>query len=338
MFSYKKIVLTAIPSTDIIKNMENKSLKKRIFEIIQIGKETDTASRIFDIVLAANIVINVVVTILCTFDELSAYATLFNVIDAVTTGFFLFEYILRLWTAHYLYPELSRGRAVLKFALSIDGIIMLLCILPMFFLDGLVVFRMLRVVRIFHLFMINSRYDSFNVIMAVLKEKKNQLLSSYFILIILTLAASVLMYNLEHEAQPDVFRNAFSGIWWSASSLLTIGYGDIYPVTAAGRVVAIFIDFLGICSVALPTGIISAGFVESYRKMQRNVRSEDPEIRIIDIDIDSSWIGMDVDSLKRKKHAIVIRVSHNGRSFVPDDDYKIKLGDTVTAVDNSEGT
>lgn len=330
--------MTAIPGTDIISGMENKTLKKRIFEIIQIGQENDVPSRVFDIVLAVNIIVNVLVTLLCTFDELSALTGLFNAIDAVTTAFFLIEYLLRIWTSEYLFPEADKRKAPFRFIFSVDGIIMFLCILPMFFLEGLVVFRMLRVVRIFHLFMINSRYDSFNVIMAVLREKKNQLLSSYFILIILTLAASVLMYNLEHEAQPDVFRNAFSGIWWSTSTLLTIGYGDIYPVTAAGRIVAILIDFLGICSVALPTGIISAGFVEHYRRMQRSVRSEDPEIRIIDIDIDSSWIGMDVDSLKRKKHAIVLRISHNGRSFVPDDDYKIKLGDTVTVADNSSDT
>ena len=330
--------MTAIPGADIISGMENKTLKKRIFEIIQIGQENDVPSRVFDIVLAVNIIVNVLVTLLCTFDELSALTGLFKAIDAVTTAFFLIEYLLRIWTSEYLFPEADKRKALFRFIFSVDGIIMFLCILPMFFLEGLVVFRMLRVVRIFHLFMINSRYDSFNVIMAVLREKKNQLLSSYFILIILTLAASVLMYNLEHEAQPDVFRNAFSGIWWSTSTLLTIGYGDIYPVTAAGRIVAILIDFLGICSVALPTGIISAGFVEHYRRMQRSVKSEDPEIRIIDIDIDSSWIGMDVDSLKRKKHAIVLRIHRNGRSFVPDDDYKIKLGDTVTVADNSSDT
>lgn len=317
--------------------MNSPNIKKRIFEIIQIGKSKDVPSRIFDIVLAVNILVNILVTFLCTFDELAAYTRVFHALDVITTGLFIVEYLLRIWTAPYLYPEKSTAKAVTSFIFSVDGIIMLMCILPMLFLDGLVVFRMLRVVRIFHLFRINSRYDSFNVIMTVLKEKKNQLLSSYFILIILTLAASLLMYNIEHEAQPEVFQNAFSGIWWSTSSLLTIGYGDIYPITIAGRLVAIFIDFLGICSVALPTGIISAGFVEYYGKMQRHNPSDDPELRILTIDIDSAWMGMDVDSVKRKKHAIIVRISRDGRSFVPTDDYKLKLGDTVTVVNHSDG-
>lgn len=316
--------------------MENKTLKKRIFEIIQIDNETDVPSRVFDIVLAANIVVNILVTILCTFDELAAYTSLFNALDAVTTVFFIVEYALRIWTSQYLYPEKTKSKAVSQYIFSVDGIMLLLCILPAFFLNGLVVFRMLRVVRIFHLFRINSRYDSFSVIIAVLKEKKNQILSSYFILIILTLAASLLMYNVEHEAQPEVFQNAFSGIWWSTSSLLTIGYGDIYPITITGQIIAIFIDFLGICTVALPTGILSAGFVEYYGKMQKNNKSDDPDVRIINVDIDSSWTGMDVDSIKRKKHAIIVRISRNGRSFVPDDDYRIKLGDTVTVVENTD--
>ena len=101
---------------------------------------------------------------------------------------------------------------------------------------------MLRVVRIFHLFRLNARYDSFNVITAVLYEKRNQIMSSVFIVLILMLASSLSMYSVEHDAQPDVFRNAFSGIWWSKSTLLTVGYGDIYPITTLGRIMAICID------------------------------------------------------------------------------------------------
>ena len=92
-----------------------------------------------------------------------------------------------------------------------------------------VIFRMLRVARIFHLFRLNAKYDSFNIITTVLyeNEKRNQIISSVFIVFILMLASSLCMYSVEHEAQPTVFRNAFSGIWWSMSTLLTVGYGDI---------------------------------------------------------------------------------------------------------------
>jgi voltage-gated potassium channel len=118
------------------------------------------------------------------------------------------------------------------------------------------------VVRIFHLFRINSQYDSFNVIKTVLYNKRNQIFSSVFIILILMLASSIGIYSAEHEAQPGVFENAFSGIWWSVSAMLTVGYGDIYPITVVGQIMAICIAFLGVGVVAIPTGIISAGFVE----------------------------------------------------------------------------
>lgn len=115
----------------------------------------------------------------------------------------------------------------------------LLTIIPVFFLSGFIIFRMLRVARIFHLFRLNAKYDSFNIITTVLYEKRNQIISSVFIVMVLMLASSMCMYSVEHNAQPDIFRNAFSGIWWSMSTLLTVGYGDIYPVTTLGRVMAI---------------------------------------------------------------------------------------------------
>ena len=121
---------------------------------------------------------------------------------------------------------------------------------------------MLRIIRIFRLFRINSYYDSLNVIGEVIAGKKQQLMSSVFIILMLMLGSSLCMYSLEHEAQPEVFQNAFSGIWWAASTLLTVGYGDIYPVTTLGKMFGIFITFLGVGMVAIPTGIISAGFVD----------------------------------------------------------------------------
>ena len=130
--------------------------------------------------------------------------------------------------------------------------------------SGMVAFRVLRVFRIFRLFKINAQYDAFNVITDVLKNKKDQIISSVCIVLIMMLASSLMMYSVEHDAQPEVFKNAFSGIWWSVSTLLTVGYGDIYPVTTLGQIMAIVMSFLGVGLVAIPTGIISAGFVEQY--------------------------------------------------------------------------
>jgi voltage-gated potassium channel len=100
-------------------------------------------------------------------------------------------------------------------------------------------------------------------------------MSSVFIIIVLMFASSLGIYNVEHEAQPEVFRNAFSGIWWSVSAMLTVGYGDIYPITVVGQIMAICIAFLGVGVVAIPTGIISAGFLEKGNERKDKKTSEE---------------------------------------------------------------
>ena len=246
--------------------IKKKPLKRRIFNIIQIGNNNDVISHSFDWFIVIIIILNILTVFLETFDELSALKGVFRWIEGITVIVFCIEYILRIWTADLLYPDKNGIKARLKFLRSFDGIVDLLTILPFFFLSGFIVFRMLRVVRIFHLFRVNVHYDSFHIITYVLSEKKNQIFSSVFIIIVLMLASSLGIYSAEHEAQPEAFKNAFSGIWWSVSTLLTVGYGDIYPITVIGKIMAILIAFLGVGVVAIPTGIISAGFVEQYTK------------------------------------------------------------------------
>ena len=251
-------------------------MRKRIFDIIQIGNTGDLPSLAFDWFIVTVIILNILAMILLTFDELTPFYPVLHGIEIGTVCVFAAEYVLRIWTADYLYPDRTGFSARIRFLFSYDGVVDLLTILPFYFLDGFIVFRMLRVVRIFHLFRINAQYDSFQVITTVIKEKRNQIFSSVFIILVLMLASSLTMYGVEHDAQPELFRNAFSGIWWSMSTLLTVGYGDIYPVTTVGKALAILIAFLGVGSVAIPTGIISAGFVEQYtRKEQEAVPLHD---------------------------------------------------------------
>ncbi len=307
--------------------------RERVFRIIQIGSKDDLPSRAFDMFISATIIVNILAMFLETFDELSAFSSLFVIAEAVTVGIFCIEYLLRIWTADLLYPNLSRPRAVLRFLYSFDGIVDLLTILPMSMFSGFVAFRMLRVVRIFHLFRINANDDSFTVITGVLKEKRNQIISSVFIIIVLMLASSLGIYSAEHEAQPDVYRNAFSGIWWSVATLLTVGYGDIYPITVMGRIMAIVITFLGVGVVAIPTGIISAGFVEQYtRRENAYVKFDDmPSIGEIKAEKDSPLIGLRVSEINRKYAMQVHLILRNDLSLIPTDDIKIKKNDIIIA-------
>ncbi len=313
-----------------------KSCKRRIFDIIQIGNVSDRPSRIFDIFLVVVIFVNILVTFLETFQTFRGIFPLLEGIESLTLAVFCVEYALRLWTAEYLYPDRSRGAALLRFSLSFDGVVELLTILPFFFLSGAVAFRMLRVVRIFHLFRINANYDSFNVITTVLYEKRNQILSSLFIILVLMLASSLCMYSVEYPAQPEQFQNALSGMWWSVSALLTVGYGDIYPVTHIGRIMAVVISFLGVGAVAIPTGIISAGFVEHYTKAQSNDGSLDSRLLSVRVDVDSRWIGKTVAEIEAENSFLVL-IAQRGRAVVqPGSGFRVELGD-VLGVFRQEG-
>lgn len=307
-----------------------KAKKKRIFDIIQIGKKDDFLSRAFDIFIVFTILLNIAVLFMETFDSLCSFDAVFKAIETITILIFGIEYLLRIWTAEYLYPDCSRGKAVLKFLVSFEGIVDLCTILPFFFLSGFVALRMLRVVRILHLFRINAYYDSFHVITSVLKEKKNQIISSVFIILVLMLFSSLGMYSAEHEAQPEAFNNAFSGIWWSISTILTVGYGDVYPITFLGRFMAILISFLGVGVVAIPTGIISAGFVEQYTKIQQSDGSGTVKATIkVDIDAKSPFCKLTVKEVEKRYHINVVVLIRKEEVILPTQTTKIKQGDVL---------
>lgn len=305
-------------------------MKEKIFNIIQIGDKSNKISRAFDIFITIIIVGNIIVTFLETFDQLSSFSGLFKIVEIVTVFVFCVEYILRIWTANYLYPEVTAGHARFKFLISFDGIVDLLTIIPAFFLSGFVIFRMLRVARIFHLFRLNAKYDSFNVITTVLYEKRNQIISSVFIVLILMLASSLCMYSVEHEAQPAVFRNAFSGIWWSMSTLLTVGYGDIYPITTLGRIMAICIAYLGVGAVAIPTGIISAGFVEQYQRKSSISDLKDTDIQeIAEVFVDKRYAGKTVEEVEEAQQITIFLVLRDDFSVLPQKNTVLKLNDII---------
>ena len=287
-------------------------MKKKVFNIIQIGDKSNRLSRLFDIFIAIVICANILVTFLQTFDELAFLFPVFHVVEVLTILIFCVEYILRIWTADYLYPDKNEFRSRLRF------------------LSGMVIFRMLRVARIFHLFRLNARYDSFNVITTVLYEKRNQIISSVFIVLILMLASSLCMYSVEHDSQPEVFRNAFSGIWWSMSTLLTVGYGDIYPITTLGRIMAICIAYLGVGAVAIPTGIISAGFVEQYQRKSSlsNIKAADIH-EIAEIFVDKRFAGKSVEEMEEAEQVTIFLILREDLSILPQKDTILRLNDII---------
>ena len=311
--------------------------RKRLFEIIEIGSNYDAVCWGYDFFNTFTIILNLAVSIMYTFDTMELkYGPILLLIERLTVGFFALDFILRLYTAKYLYPDVSEPRAVSKYIFSFSDIVDILSFvpyyMPFFFPAGAVAFRMLRIVRIFRLFRINAYYDSLNVITEVIIGKKQQLLSSVFIILILMLSSSLCMYSLENRAQPEVFTNAFSGIWWAASTLLTVGYGDIYPVTTIGKIFGIFIAFLGVGMVAIPTGIISAGFVEQYSRLKRmGEYGQEDDVHFIRIQLSKQdkWTGHSIADLRLPEKIIIAVVQRNHRILVPKGDLVLQPNDVL---------
>lgn len=317
--------------------MKTRMNREKLFRMVSVGVVDEPINQAYDIFSTGALLLNLAASIMLTYENMQAkYGGILLMVESATVLFFGLDYALRLITANYLYPESNERDSLVRYIFSFAGIIDLLSFLPyylpVFFPAGIAVFRMFRVVRIFRLFRINTYYDSLNVITEVIVSKKQQLLSSVFIILTLMLASSLCMYSLEHEAQPEVFKNAFSGIWWSASTLLTVGYGDIYPVTTMGRVFSIIITFLGVGMVAIPTGIISAGFVEQYQQFKKfGDYGIEQDIRFIRLALNSRdrWAGKPIRSLGLPHGCMVAAVQRGDQLIIPNGDVVLTPGDVL---------
>ena len=310
--------------------------RKRLFEIVQIGAAKDLLSRSFDVIISAIIILNIIVTFMSTFKQFDDIKPILSGIELGTVIFFTVEYILRIFTADFLYPNKKKGMAVIAFLFSFYGIIDFLSFfpfyLPFFTPTGVAVFRLFRVFRIFRLFKINAQFDAFNVIVRVLNEKKTQLMSSVVLILMLMLSASMLMYGVEHDAQPEVFENALSGFWWSMATVFTIGYGDIYPVTLLGKLLALVISFLGVGIIAIPTGIISAGFVEEFQKINMyKGHGEGHELEFITgvIGEKHAWAGKAIKDIAVPPQSLIVMVIRDGNNLTPGGNLVLQVNDTI---------
>ena len=138
--------------------------------------------------------------------------------------------------------------------------------------------KMLRLFQLFRIFKLYRYYEHLRLIVAVIKHKKEDLIATSFSIALVLIFCSCVTYFFEKDVQPDSFQNIFSAFYWGLSTITAIGYGDIFPVTTGGKFMAAILSLLGICLVALPAGILSAGFIEVNEK-KREIRQKSKVIR-----------------------------------------------------------
>jgi len=232
---------------------------------------------IFDLAIMILIVLNVVAIIIESVPEYEAAIGVFLYgFEIFSVAVFTIEYLLRIYISDMTHPSDSRFKSAMKFMFSAFGIIDLLSIVP-FYLPFIVVIdlrflRILRLLRFMRVLKITRYNKSLNLIVSVIREKRTELMMTGFLALLVLILSSFLMYYIEGETQPENFPNILASFWWAIATLTTVGYGDIVPVTGMGRFIGGIIAVLGIGIVALPTGLLSAGFKERIvrkRKLPR---------------------------------------------------------------------
>ena len=196
----------------------------------------------------------------------AAGPAVFRGVEIFSVAVFSIEYLARLWvcTESPKFRGAVRGR--LRWATSLMALADLLAVLPFYlpFLGvDLRVFRVLRAMRLARIAKLGRYSAAIQLIGSVVRDRKEELVTTLVMVAMLMLVAASLMYFAESEAQPEAFGSIPAAMWWAVVTLTTVGYGDTYPITSAGRILGAVIALLGIGMVALPTGIIGAGFVEA---------------------------------------------------------------------------
>ena len=203
-----------------------------------------------------------------------SYGDFFYFFELISIAIFSFEYLYRI-----SYSYVNNGtKGAINYIFSFFGLIDLISILPFYLnqfinLDG----RFLRILRLFRLtriFKFGRDSNSLKLFTKALVSVKEQLLFTLFLSALTILLSASAIYYLENEAQPDKFSSITESVWWATISLATVGYGDVYPITVGGKIFATIISLVGIGVVAIPTGVISASFVEEIYK-ERLKRKED---------------------------------------------------------------
>ncbi len=257
-----------------------KALRKRVYMALDFEEDERRFDRFVGFALLVLITLNVLAVIAESVTEIHArYQAFFTAFEIFSVAVFTIEYVLRIWSCvengQFAHP--IRGR--LAYIASPFGLVDLLAILPFFLSGGLDpsmgLKNSMRSVRVFRLFALLrilkiGRYSkAVGTLAHVLRDKREELVISAALGAMLLLTASATMYILERDANPEAFSSIPASMWWGITTLTTVGYGDVTPITATGRFVAGLIQILGLVMFALPAGVLAGGFIDELERQRQ---------------------------------------------------------------------
>lgn len=235
--------------------------RKTIYNIIKHSKDS-VASQIYDWFMLTMIVVSI--GPLAFREEYP----LFNILDKIAVTIFIIDYILRWITADYQLPREKKWQSFLIYPFSTFAIVDLLSILPSFVVcnRALKLFRITRLFKILRVFKFIRYSKHMMILLRVMKKEKNILLTVGFIAVCYIFITALIMFNVEESS---MFENFFDALYWATTTLTTVGYGDIYPSTDLGRVISMFSSILGVAVIALPSGVITASYLDELRDIKQ---------------------------------------------------------------------
>lgn len=246
------------------------TLRRRLYLILEPKEKGGVLESVFEIILVTIIILNIVAIVLASIEEeFQSYQTLFNNFELFSVIFFTIEYIARIYSIveNPQYKDSVRGR--LKYSGTAMAIIDLLAFVPYYLTFLPIDFRFLRIFRLmalFRMFKIARYMQALDIFKRVIAERREQLLLSFVFILFILVIISFFMFYAEHEAQPDKFGSIPEAMWWGVATLTTVGYGDVVPITAWGKVLGGLFAIAGVGFLALPAGILSSGFYEMLHK------------------------------------------------------------------------
>ena len=255
-----------------------KTWRLQTYRLLGDDRPASSLARGINAVIILLIVLNVIATVLETVASIyAAYAVYFDRFDVFSIVVFTIEYIGRIWIAIDEKAARGQGRfmARLRYMVSPLALIDLVAIAP-FYLSVLfaIDLRVLRVFRLLRLFKLTRYWSALNLLWRVLRDEAAVIGTALFLLLVTMVLASGAMFLVERQAQPDSFGSIPAAMWWTVTTLTSVGYGDVVPVTVVGKILAGLISLIGIGMVAFPSGILAAGFIEQISRGKKVYREQ----------------------------------------------------------------
>lgn len=251
--------------------MNLRSIQVRLFQILESEVKHDLSARFCSIFIATIVLLNIVAVVLGSVNTLyQRWSIYFDYFEWFSIILFSVEYLLRIWASGARFPpgygNSWRGRKA--YILSFYGLIDLIALAP-YFLQVLIPgldLRIVRAVRLVRVFKISHYSTAIEDLVQAIYDERRSFAATLYLLLITILITSSLMYFAENEAQPEKFASIPDAIYWAVITLTTVGYGDFTPVTWPGRVISLFTAFLGVCTVAILTGIVASAFANQMAR------------------------------------------------------------------------